>query len=117
MPRRQGRMEKGETVDIVLLDMSRAFDRVSHFKLIKQLKKVGYKGRILKFNIIHLEAVRIFVDSLIHQNAVVAIRSTRFDRKMGMGNRIARWIFCAGGVIVTDWNRKNVTIIIPLRFH
>ena len=29
------RMEKGETVDIVLLDMSRAFDRVSHFKLIK----------------------------------------------------------------------------------
>ena len=29
--------------------MSRAFDRVSHFKLIKRLKKVGYRGKILKF--------------------------------------------------------------------
>ena len=31
------RLERGESVDIVLLDMSRAFDRVSHYKLIKYL--------------------------------------------------------------------------------
>ena len=43
------RLERGESVDIVLLDMSRAFDRVSHFKHIKRLKTVGYRGRILKF--------------------------------------------------------------------
>ena len=33
------RMERGETVDIVLLDMSKVFNRVSYYKLIKRLKR------------------------------------------------------------------------------
>ena len=39
-------LERGETVDVILLDMSRAFDRVSHYKLIKRLKKVWLQGKV-----------------------------------------------------------------------
>ena len=43
------KLERGETVDIVLLDMSRVFDRVSHYKLIKRLKRCGYRRKLLHF--------------------------------------------------------------------
>ena len=42
-------MERGETVDTIYIDLSRAFDRVSHTRLIKKLKQAGFHGDVLAF--------------------------------------------------------------------
>ena len=42
-------LERGDVVDCVYNDMSQAFDRVSHSKLTRRVKGVGYKGNILTF--------------------------------------------------------------------
>ena len=42
-------MERGETVDAIYIDLSRAFDRVSHTRLIEKLKQAGFHGDMLAF--------------------------------------------------------------------
>ena len=41
------RVDEGEAVDVVYLDFSKAFDKISHKKLIQKLKAHGVKGVIL----------------------------------------------------------------------
>ena len=42
-------MERGELVDAIYIDLSRAFDQVSHTRLIKKLKQAGFHGDLLAF--------------------------------------------------------------------
>ena len=42
-------MERGETVDAICIDLSRVFNRVSHTRLIKNLKQAGFHGDALAF--------------------------------------------------------------------
>ena len=63
------RLEGGESVDIVLLYMSRAFDRVSHYKLIKHLKRSGYRGRILHFihNMLNNRSQKVYANGVLSE--------------------------------------------------
>ena len=40
----------GSQTDLVLLDFSKAFDKVSHQKLLLELHKYGIRGPTLKMN-------------------------------------------------------------------
>ena len=42
-------LEEGRSVDTNYIDLSKAFDKVGHAKLIRKLKKAGYHGRLLHF--------------------------------------------------------------------
>ena len=42
-------IDKGEAVDIVYLDFSKAFDKISHIKLIKKLHAKGVRGKTLQW--------------------------------------------------------------------
>ena len=42
-------LEEGKSVDTNYVDLSKAFDKVGHAKLIRKLKKAGYHGRLLHF--------------------------------------------------------------------
>ena len=37
----------GELVDVIYLDFKKAFDKVSHMRLIAWLKQIGVKGKLL----------------------------------------------------------------------
>ena len=39
-------------VDVIYLDMSKAFDRVSHMQLLKRLRDFGFGGSILNLDLI-----------------------------------------------------------------
>ena len=40
---------KGKTVDTIFLDLSKAFDKVPTTKLVRRLKRCGFRGKILTF--------------------------------------------------------------------
>ena len=40
-------LDNGGQVDIIYLDMSKAFDKVSHCKLLKKLRDYGFSGKLL----------------------------------------------------------------------
>ena len=63
------KLERGETVDVILLDMSRAFDRVSHYKLIKRLKRCGYKGKLLQFihNMLNNRSQKVYANGVLSE--------------------------------------------------
>ena len=42
-------MQKGKQTDLILLDFSKAFDKVSHEKLIHKLHNYGVKGNTLSW--------------------------------------------------------------------
>ena len=42
-------LEEGKSVDTNYVDLSKAFDKVGHAKLIRKLKKAGYHRRLLHF--------------------------------------------------------------------
>ena len=42
-------LELGRLVDCIYIDLSRAFDKVSHTLIICKLKKAGFHGRLLAF--------------------------------------------------------------------
>ena len=42
-------LEEGKTVDVVNLDFSKAFDKVSHYHLLKKLESYGIKGNVLSW--------------------------------------------------------------------
>ena len=42
-------LEKGETIDVIYLDFSKAFDKVSHTRLIHKLEKYGVRGNLLNW--------------------------------------------------------------------
>lgn len=42
-------IDKGKCVDVIYLDMAKAFDKVSHKKLIVRLKQIGLEGKLLKW--------------------------------------------------------------------
>ena len=42
-------LDLGKQVDVIYLDMSKAFDRVSHMKLLKRLRDFGFGGNILNW--------------------------------------------------------------------
>ncbi|CAB3982691.1 Hypothetical predicted protein [Paramuricea clavata] len=42
-------LDHGEQIDLVYLDMSKAFDMVSHNRLIQKLYKAGFSGNLLKW--------------------------------------------------------------------
>ena len=52
---------KGKTVDIIFLDLSKAFDKVPTIQLIRQLKKCGFRGRVLAFCKNFLEGRKQFI--------------------------------------------------------
>ena len=40
-------LDKGGQVDVVYLDMSKAFDKVSYRKLLRKLRDYGFSGKLL----------------------------------------------------------------------
>ena len=42
-------LDHGKQIDVLYLDMSKAFDRVSHAKLLHRLCQFGFRGNILKW--------------------------------------------------------------------
>ena len=44
-----GELDHGKQIDVLYLDMSKAFDRVSHTKLLHRLRQFGFRGNILKW--------------------------------------------------------------------
>ena len=42
-------LDRGKQIDVIYLDMSKAFNKVSHAKLLDQLYEFGYGGNILKW--------------------------------------------------------------------
>ena len=42
-------MQMGKHTDLILLDLSKAFDKVSHEKLLLKLRRYGIRGDILKW--------------------------------------------------------------------
>ena len=42
-------LDRGKQIDVLYLDMSKAFDRVSHAKLLHRLREFGFGGSILKW--------------------------------------------------------------------
>jgi hypothetical protein len=42
-------LDFGKQVDVIYLDMSKAFDRVSHMQLLKRLRDFGFGGNILNW--------------------------------------------------------------------
>ena len=41
------KLDKGEPVDVIYLDFQKAFDKVSHRRLLNKLRAHGVKGKIL----------------------------------------------------------------------
>ncbi len=39
----------GDTMDIIVLDLAKAFDKVLHRKLLVQLKAYGVEGRVVRW--------------------------------------------------------------------
>ena len=44
-------MKMGKQTDLILLDFSKAFDKVAHEKLILKLHQCGIRGDTLKFKL------------------------------------------------------------------
>jgi hypothetical protein len=42
-------LDRGKQIDVLYLDMSKAFDKVSHAKLLHRLREFGFGGSILKW--------------------------------------------------------------------
>ncbi len=42
-------LDRGNQIDVLYLDMSKAFDKVSHAKLLHRLRQFGFGGNILKW--------------------------------------------------------------------
>ena len=42
-------LDLGKQIDVIHLDMSKAFDRVSHMQLLKRLRDFGFSGNILSW--------------------------------------------------------------------
>ena len=42
-------LDRGKQVDVIYLDMSKAFDKVSHKRLLSRLRDFGFGGNILKW--------------------------------------------------------------------
>ena len=43
------KLDNGEQIDVIYLDMSKAFDKVSHTKLLRRLREFGFRGNILNW--------------------------------------------------------------------
>ena len=43
------KLDRGKQIDVCYLDMSKAFDKVSHTKLLDRLREFGFAGSILKW--------------------------------------------------------------------
>ena len=43
------KLDSGEQIDVIYLDLSKAFDKVSHAKLLKRLREFGFGGNILNW--------------------------------------------------------------------
>ena len=41
-------LDRGKQIDVIYLDMSKAFDKVSHKRLLLCLREYGFGGNILK---------------------------------------------------------------------
>ena len=42
-------LDSGEVVDMLYLDFQKAYDKVSHLRLLAKLEEIGVKGRVLKW--------------------------------------------------------------------
>ncbi|CAB3985467.1 Hypothetical predicted protein, partial [Paramuricea clavata] len=42
-------LDRGKQIDVLYLDMSKAFDKVSHTRLLLRLRDFGFSGNILKW--------------------------------------------------------------------
>ncbi|CAB4030778.1 Hypothetical predicted protein, partial [Paramuricea clavata] len=42
-------LDRGKQIDVLYLDMSKAFDKVSHTRLLLRLRDIGFSGNILKW--------------------------------------------------------------------
>ena len=42
-------LDNGEQVDVIYMDMSKAFDKVSHGRLLRKLREFGYGGNLLQW--------------------------------------------------------------------
>ena len=45
------KLDCGKQIDVCYLDMSKAFDKVSHTKLLVRLREFGFAGSILKWSV------------------------------------------------------------------
>ena len=70
-------IQKGKQTDLVLLDFSKAFDKVSHEKLIFKLNQYGIKGK-------NLEWIRAFLNNMSQQVVVDGIQSTSIPVTSGV---------------------------------
>jgi hypothetical protein len=51
----------GGQVDTIYLDMSKAFDRINHTKLITKLRNYGFGGNLLKYGFSHTYRIVVSV--------------------------------------------------------
>ena len=70
-------IQKGKQTDLVLLDFSKAFDKVSHEKLIFKLHQYGIKGK-------NLEWIRAFLNNRSQQVVVDGIQSSSIPVTSGV---------------------------------
>ena len=70
-------IQKGKQTDLVLLDFSKAFDKVSHEKLIFKLHQYGIKGK-------NLEWIRAFLNNRSQQVVVDGVHSSSIPVTSGV---------------------------------
>ena len=70
-------LDNDENVDVIYLDISKAFDTVSHEKLLYKLKKYGFKGPVLKW-------IRSFLTERFQFVQLNSCRSTKANVKSGV---------------------------------
>ena len=72
-------VDEGHCVDIVFLDLAKAFDKVPHLRLLEKLKKHGINGKLL----------RVIGDWLRNRRQRVCIKG-RLVKEFGVGFLKAR---------------------------
>ena len=48
------KLDNGEQIDVIYIDMSKAFDKISHSQLVDRQHEFGFRGNILKWFSLYL---------------------------------------------------------------
>ena len=71
------KLDNGEQIDVIYIDMSKAFDKVSHSQLVDRLHDFGFRGNILKW-------FSSYLSNRYQQTAVLGVTSRRLAVTSGV---------------------------------